>query len=75
MILKPTLERQYGRGVYMLLMVSVRHVVLLEYLMEPNAQDQDLLMEFLQPLLLLLLLLDIKHGQTQLVTLHQSKWI
>jgi len=52
-----------------------RHVVLMEQVMEPNVLEQDLLLEFLQPVLLLLLLLDIKHGQTQLVTLHQSKWI
>ena len=55
-----------------------RHVVLLQPLMEPDALEQLLevtLLEFLLPPVLLLLLLDIKHGRAQLETLHQSKWI
>jgi hypothetical protein len=46
--------------------------------MEPDALEQLLevtLLEFLLPPVLLLLLLDIKHGRAQLETLHQSKWI
>jgi hypothetical protein len=52
-----------------------RHAVFLEILMEPNVEDQELLLEFLQPLLLLLLVKDIKHGQLPHQALVQPKWI